>query len=214
VPIHGLVVRELNEIDVPFAAALHAGALPHGFFAELGDQFLAAYYRSFIDSPHATALVAALDGQLVGVLVGPLRPGAHRRWIMRQRGARLALIAAAALATRPTALRRFLATRVGRYGRVLARQGRVRARDRSGAPAVAVLTHVAVLPTWRGQGIGTALVERFVRVARAGGADEVHLVTLSGATGAEAFYRRLGWAPARSHRNADGALVTPFRLGP
>ncbi|HVM18486.1 MAG TPA: hypothetical protein VM307_00840, partial [Egibacteraceae bacterium] len=71
------VVRPMTHDDVDFAAALHEVALDHGFFGRLGRRFLAAYYESFVASPHAVAYVSESGEGLSGMLVGTVRNGAH-----------------------------------------------------------------------------------------------------------------------------------------
>jgi len=51
------------------------------------------------------------------------------------------------------------------------------------------LTSLFVLPQWRGQGVGTALVRKALRHAQALNVARLHLV----ATDCEMFYARLGW---------------------
>jgi predicted GNAT family N-acyltransferase len=51
---------------------------------------------------------------------------------------------------------------------------------------------VAVLPQYRGRGIGAAIMGELVRLARDAGLDEVHLNAQASATG---FYERLGFRP-------------------
>jgi hypothetical protein len=73
-------IRPLQPVDLPFAAALHAAALPHGFFARLGSPFLRVYYAGYLRSPYAVALVAERRGDVrepLGVLVGTLDTAAH-----------------------------------------------------------------------------------------------------------------------------------------
>jgi len=199
----------MEPVDVDFAAQLHATFFPDGFFARLGRAFLVRYYRSFLDSPTATAVVAERDGVLCGYLVGMLDPSAHRREALRRHGLRLALVALTALAVRPRLAKDFLRTRLRRYGRALLRQLRADPAQGggSGLAAPAVLSHVAVPESFRGAGVGTVLVEHFLASARAAGRESACLVTLSGDVGAGAFYTRLGWTPSGSRRTDDGASL-------
>jgi len=77
---------------------------------------------------------------------------------------------------------------------------------------VAVLTAVVVDPAARGSGAGAALVTEFVDVARAGGADRVDLVTLSGHDGAARFYEEMGWTRVGTHQDMDGHEVVTYRI--
>ena len=201
-------VRPLDGRDVEFCVALHRQALGHGFFVQLGDRFMHAYYRAFLESPHAVAIKAEVGGQAVGFLVGARRARAHRHWTLRHRGALLALLGVAGLIGHPRAAFRFAGTRLGRYARTWRRE---RADEPSQHSAVntdpAVLTHVAVVPGARRSGAGRRLVEAFADEALRAGAGRALLTTRADDAGAGSFYERLGWRRSGTHRTADGGEV-------
>ena len=180
--------------DVAFSAALHAEALPHGFFVDLGPGFLRAYHRTYLDSPYAVFKVASLKGHRIGFVAGAIDPARHRRWLFRRHGLRLAAIGTGALLVRPRVGLHFLRTRVQRYLAAWRRhRGQPGGRAAESTAAHAQLSHLATAPGARGVGAGAALVRAFVESARAGGADEVTLTTLRGPDGAGPFYRSQGW---------------------
>lgn len=204
----GAQTRPLQREDLDFCAALHAEAMEHGFFVQLGPRFLRAYYATFLDSPHAVAFAATVAEQPVGALVGILRPRAHARWVLRRRGPALALIGAAGMMLRHRAALRFARTRIPRYLRVW--------RRHRGAPATtqdspraepAVLSHVAVAPGARRVGAGRLLVRTFEREALRAGAERAILTTLEGPEGAGRFYAELGWLRSATHTTPDGRRV-------
>ena len=206
----GVRVRRLGAAEVDFAASLHSDALPHGFFASLGQHYLRAYYLTFLTSPHACALVAHIAGAPVGFVVGSLDPEAHRRYTIRRHGVRLALQGVRALVRNPRVGLDFLVTRLGRYTKGILRTFRPHlapttsgehppVRDRLG-----VLSHVAVLPEARGSGVGEALVDAFVNAARCAGVRRLELLTLADELGATGFYDGLGWR--RRGELVDGGL--------
>lgn len=203
-------IRKAEPSDLDFCAALHASTLPHGFFARLGHRFLRAYLATFVASPHAAALVATAQTSPVGMVVGILRPAAHSRWVLRERGVRLALLGGVALLARPLLLVRFVRTRLTRYRRALSRRRAAGTADGTRRPAV--LSHVAVAPGAAGLGLGGRLVDAFVGAAASAGCSEVLLVTLTGEEGAAGFYRSLGWVEQGSHNDFDGQPVTAFSL--
>lgn len=205
-----LVVRSCSSEDLPFAAALHAQALPHGFFTRLGERFLTAYYESFLASPHALAFVAATTARPVGVLVGTVRGRTHLRWVLRHRGWRLGWLGALALLTRPRQLAFFVRTRLLRYARGVLRNRRRRVGHAAEPPArhTATLSHVAVAHEARGAGAGAALVAAFASAARRAGCDEAALVTLADGRGAGPFYERLGWTRRRDLVDRDGRPIS------
>lgn len=214
-------VRPAMRPDLRAMAHLHAAALPHGFFADLGEGFLRTYLRGFVDGPHAAALVVEHEGAVAGFVVGPTTNDAHWGWVLRNHGVRLTVAGARALLRRPRLLAHFLRTRSGRYARAVLRRlrhadgdaaGRAPTDDAEAAgPVVAVLTHVAVADVLRGRGSGRALVDAFVAACAAACVDEVRLVTLSQG-GAGSFYTRMGWQALGERRGADGTLVQEFRV--
>lgn len=210
-------VGALRPDELEHAAALHAEALSAGFLVGLGHRFVMAYHRTFVDSPHAVAVAARLDGVLVGMLLGVTDPVAHRRWLRRHRALRLARMGTLALLARPRATVRFARTRMPRYWRALRGAerpgpGADEAAERD-VRAPAVLSHVAALRGARGLGIGEALVEAFLRSAGASGALRARLATVAGEDGAGGFYRRLGWELEATVVDADGRSVELFDLG-
>lgn len=206
----GLRIRDLVAADVDFAARLHADALPHGFFASLGEPYLRAYYRSFVSSPHACALVARLQDEPIGFVVGVFEPQAHRRFIIRRHGARLALRGGGALVRRPRLGVNFIFTRLGRYTKAITRTLRPRHaqpptdEQPCASSGLGVLSHVAVVPAERGSGVGELLVDVFVGAARRAGLLRIELLTLADELGATNFYDRLGWR--RMGELMDGEL--------
>ena len=205
-----VVVRPMRHRDQAFAAALHEAALPHGFFGRLGTGFLSAYHEAFLASPHAVAYVAETREGRAGYLVGTFGP--HSAWVLRNRWMKLVARGVLALLARPSELAFFLRTRTTSYLQRLAKAvaggtGEPRAQ-RTQPPAV--LTHVAVAPQARGQGVGEALVDAFLDAARNSGAAEACLVTLVGDQGAGEFYRRLGWELREVRQDRDGRSIEHF----
>jgi ribosomal protein S18 acetylase RimI-like enzyme len=219
-------IRPAGRADLAHTARLHEDELPEGFFARIGWRFLRAYHAAFARSPQATVLVAEdEDGRPRGMLVGTLDNAAHYRWTMRRQGLRLVAAGLRGLVTRPPLAAEFIRTRVGRYGRAVARQLRPGGAPGGASPAapaapdaskpgaaaakVAVLTHVAVAEDARGAGAGRRLVQGFVDRARSAGADEVRLITEADGHAAR-FYRSLGWRRRARRRASDGSEVEEY----
>jgi ribosomal protein S18 acetylase RimI-like enzyme len=204
----GAQTRPLAREDLDFCAVLHAEALAHGFFGQLGPRFLRAYYATFLDSPHAIAFAATVAGQPVGALVGILRPRAHARWVLRRRGPALALLGVGGMVLRPRAAFRFLRTRIARYARMWRRhRGAAAPTGPSPGGEPAVLSHVTVAPGARGVGVGRLLVRTFEHEAQRAGAERAFLTTLEGPEGAGGFYAELGWVRCATHTTPDGRRV-------
>lgn len=206
-------VRAARESDLRRIVRIHMDRLPHGFFVRLGPRYLRAYDRTFMGHDSAVALVAAVDGVVVGFLVGATDVHAHRRWVLSEHGRRLALVGAAAMLVRPTVAFEFLRTRLARYARALTRRPTPAAPSATSTEpsATAVLTHVAVDSAAAGRGAGTALVGAFVDAVRRSGGAHIELVTLTGEAGAADFYRRLGWRESGTS-SAGGSSFHRFVL--
>lgn len=207
----GREVRTLEASDAFATAALHARELPDGFFAQLGPRFLRAYHCSFVESPHAVALVACRDGGIEGFLLGVLAPGPHGAHVLRRCGFGLAWRAVLALLVRPRLLVLFLRTRLLRYARGIWR----RRRASPDVPPTAtghwaVLSHVAVDGAHRGAGAGAALVRSLHARVEAVGASGVVLLTAVNGPGT-AFYRGLGYVEEGQVVGADGQQWIRYR---
>ena len=173
--LHALVqVRTMRCSDLRFAAALHRQCLPHGLFPDLGIGFMARYLFTYATSPFGLALIAELDGNRIGFLVGSFDERSHRSHVVRQHGTYLAIRAATAMLLRPTVAWRFLRTRLARYAIGFARRRlgpSSAATSASPVSRTAVLAHVAVAPSSRGSGAGSGLVRSFLDRANATEAD-------------------------------------------
>jgi len=190
---------------------MHRAEFREGFFVRLGAPFLRRYYRTFLDGPLAAAVVCESDGRVCGYLVGVLDPPQHRRLLIHHHGPTLAISALAGLIWRPGLALHFLRTRVRRYLRALLKQCLSAAVDAEPA-RLAVLTYVAVDPSMRGQGMGSALVDRFREEAAAASRSAVCLVTVAGVGGAGDFYAAMGWEHVGDSRRSDGQWLERYRL--
>ena len=213
-PGDSIVIRSFTAGDVQAAARLHATQLPHGFFPKLGPRFLREYYRSFIASPFASAYVAGPSGQVEGLVVGVLQAREHKRWLLRRRAWRLALVGLASLLARPRMWTLFLRDRLPRYWHAF-RDWRSDGPVEDGAsgassPATATLAHIVTRAEVRGRGVGAALMERFVARAREAGVEVVRATTMDGPNGASGFYERNGWQRHLEATDWDNQRIVVF----
>ncbi|WP_435107112.1 GNAT family N-acetyltransferase [Nocardiopsis synnemataformans] len=212
-PPVSLRVMELS--DVPVAVHLHRTNLPTGFFVELGDRFLSRYYRTFLTSPAAVALVAEVEGRAVGFLVGSTDEAVHHRHVIDLSRWDLARAGVTALLFRPELTARFMRTRARRY-----LKGIRRAPERAttsqegprGTVRAGVLSHIVVDSTLRRGGVGAVLVKGFASIARVHGVKRLSLYTSHDNHAAQRFYQRLGWQSHPWQTDIDGKSWTPFTL--
>ena len=214
-PGDSIVIRSFTAGDVQAAARLHAAQLPHGFFPRLGPRFLREYYRSFIASPFACAFVAGPSGQVEGLVVGVLQPREHKRWLLRRRALRLALVGLVSLLMRPRMWTLFLRDRLPRYWQAVRdwrSAGPVEdGKGGSSSPPTATLAHIVIRAEVRGRGVGKALTERFVAQAREAGVEVVRATTMDGPAGATGFYERHGWQRHLEATDWDNQRIVVFR---
>ena len=230
------MIRPMSDADVPFAAREHLECFPEGFFARLGSRFLRGYYRSFLGSEDACALVAHDGKQPVGYLVGMTLPAKHRDHVLRIHRARLAFLGGTALLARPKLLVEFLRLRARHYWLKVVTPVRLGTPDgiagnaaedscacrdsecrleagvqdpRAQGSGSAVLAHVAVTTRFRERGIGEALVTEFLRHAGKAGCERVLLVTASEGRAAR-YYRRRRWTAVGERQTPDGRSLTEY----
>lgn len=221
-----LRVRSMTSADLRRTARWHRDLLPHAFFTSLGTGFVRRWHLSYLDSPHAIALIAErtdmLPAQPVAFLIGSSDQRAHTAHTLTHHRSALAARAIMGMSMRPGVLVRFVRTRLGRYLRRLAsaspHQDRMPSRhdghSASGAGGrpvepLAVVTAIAVEPRLRGTGVGRRLLEAFEAEAARHGTRRAELVTRADSA-AEVFYDQCGWSRLPVRRNRDGAPTTPF----
>ena len=204
--------RLMELTDVPFAVDLHRTVLPRGFFVDLGPRFLSAYYRSYLTSPAAIGLVAVIDGQRAGYLVGTIDRDAHYRHVVRSDRWRLAILGAMSLIVRPHLAVRFARTRLTRYVRGVRRFAREpQIVVTTHGQCHGVLSHVAVTPTHRRMAAGRTLTEAFADVARSSGSICADVLTRADNVAARTMYETLGWSLNTEQTDVDGHEWATYR---
>ena len=206
-----VTLRSMARRDIAFVANEHRAAFPENVMGRLGGHFLRRYYATFLDTPHAVATVAEINGRTCGYLVGILDTGAHRKLLLRRHGARLVAAAVGGSVRHPRLasglLKRRMSLRLQRLRRLNDTS------STSSAPmSVAVLSHVATVEPMRGVGVGRALVSDFVETSRASDVDRILLATLDGADGAGQFYARQGWHLQARRQTFDGRWIRIYDL--
>ncbi len=213
VPVTRHCVRVMELDDVSFAVRLHREVLPHGFFVELGPRFLAEYYRSYLTSPAAIALVAVADANPVGFAVGTVDRDAHYRHVVRSDRVRLAAFGVVGLVVHPRQAVRFVRTRAGRYLRGIHRFSAAPDPDEcAGRLCRGVLSHLAVSPAFAGRGFGGQLVDSFTDVICAAGAPRADVATRSDNVAARCLYEGRSWCVFSELVDVAGHHWTTYRL--
>jgi ribosomal protein S18 acetylase RimI-like enzyme len=204
-----VLIRRMGLNDLEFVVDEHLAHFPDNVFGQMGHRFLVEYYRTFLDGPHAEAVVAVARGSRVGFLVGVLDVHEHRQLVRRFHFRRLAWYGVTALASRPRMaiglMRRRAAVRLA-AARRRASAG-YRTRDH-----IAVLSHVAVRPEAQGLGLGTSMILQFMEHAAIAGATTASVATRAGTSGAGGLYERLGWRLTTERDTFDGRRIALYDL--
>jgi ribosomal protein S18 acetylase RimI-like enzyme len=187
-----MVLRSGTEADAAVAAAFHAGQISEGFLTILGPRFLRRLYRRIAIAPGSFLLVVEEDATTVGVLAGSADLAALYRAFLWRDGA------AAAFACGPRLLRSWR---------------RVVETLRHGSGGVgrgAELLAIAVNPAVRRRGVGTLLVEGFLREISRRKQDAAYVVVAASNDAAVAVYQRAGFRTAMRfelHRGTESLLM-------
>lgn len=171
-------IRRALPGDAPALARLHRTGLPDAFLSALGERFLRRLYRAMASDRDAFALVAVSGGAVVGFVSGTLSGRRFYRRFLLRHGV-IALMASLPALVRPGTLKRV--REIGGY-----------AEGPSGLPE-AELTSAAILPGWRGQGLGTALYDAGLRLLMERGAPAVRGRVLVTNEGGNRVLARLGF---------------------
>jgi ribosomal protein S18 acetylase RimI-like enzyme len=208
-PARQVLIRRMGLADLEFVVDEHLAHFPDNVFGQMGRRFLTEYYRTFLDGPHADAMVTVVEGSRVGYLVGVLDVREHRRLVRKFHFRRLAWQAAAALARRPRMAASLVRRRISVRLTALGSRGRATGTASEG---VAVLSHVAVRAEARGLGLGTSMILQFVERAQDSGARTVSVATRAGEAGAGELYLQLGWKLTRERDTFDGRRIALYDL--
>ncbi|HVC69234.1 MAG TPA: GNAT family N-acetyltransferase [Acidimicrobiales bacterium] len=230
-----VTVRPLHQGDVKISSRLHRDVLDMEFLARCGNGFIRCYHRAWVDSVHGIALAAVDgDGNVVGVLLGALRPDRHFRTIVRHHGHALAFWLLVRAMSSPRFAKELLSTRAVRYVRGLIRmldtllRRHVRADHLSpggiiGAdaidtsspsawvPVIGEVTHVMVREDAQGHGVGRALLDEARNTGHHAGLDELVLVTPPDLAAGE-FYEHLGWERVGELTSRSGEEFIRYHL--
>jgi ribosomal protein S18 acetylase RimI-like enzyme len=172
--------------DLPQIVRLHGAAFPRHFLTQLGEAFLAQYYRFVLEHGCGVLLAAKLDGRnIAGFVSGFLDPPAFYSRMRKKRWA-LAATLIRPLVQNPRLLRWLLHDRRRVIGTAHAAKGQQH---------VAELSSLAVHPHLEGRGLGSRLVEHFTARAKQMGAHSVYLLTdAQHNERVSRFYERLGFS--------------------
>jgi len=212
-----VTVRPMARQDIIKLVPLHQAILDDEFIVQFGGKFLCRYYRAFIDSPYAVALVAFdnQSEQYIGALLGTIRPALHYRFLTKRYGIGFAMDLFLRCVARPKLGYSLVQTRLKRYIkgviRSLIRTKAVPSAVQIPPEQVADITHLFVDTTTQGKGVGRRLVDKYEYYAVREGVTQIDLVTSSEEHGAGRFYEKLGWSLADKITSQSGETFLLYR---
>src|SRR5215211_5663034 len=207
-------IRAMRSGEAGQAAEWHQEEFPDGFYVRLGPRFLTTYYRGYVRSPYAVALVAVTsEDEIAGYLAGTVDETKHSRWMLWRYGIVLALVGFMCLVRQPALCREFVRSRALWYLRRVVRIAVGAVRQAPGGKS-GELTYLVCSQTFRGRGIGTRLVTTFDRQAAIAGTRRLILVTTAGDQRVRGFYESLGWQSAGTRWTREGRELASFESVP
>ncbi len=161
-------IRRATSLDVGQILDVHFAAFPRFPATMLGDAFLRTLYASFIEDRRGICFVAEADSRVVGFVVGAIQPQFFFRKLLVKKGALFLWSILKPLIRHPGLV-------ISRAAMALFYRGE-KPEAISGDTAV-LLSSMAVMPDFSGQGIGASLVRAFCGECRQQGMDVVYLTT-------------------------------------
>jgi GNAT superfamily N-acetyltransferase len=195
--IYKIETKHVDEV-----VQVHMCSFPGFFLSFLGPKFLREFYNSFLYDSMGIGFVAedVETGDVLGVIVGPLVPDGYFKRLLKRRWWAFCLASVTAVLKRPSIIKRlFLAL----FYRGQSPPG----------PQRALLSSVAVSPQVQGQGIGKALVKRWVDEVKRQGSSGCYLTTDAHDNDKiNRFYQQLGWKIESTYETPEGRIMHRYIL--
>ena len=194
-----MTIREMKAEDIEQIVALHMRAFQAFFLTFLGPKFLSEIYLAFASDPTVAAFVAEDEqGRIVGAVAGPLEPSGYFGRLLKRRWWAFCLASVKAVLRHPTIIPR------------LFRAVFYRGESPKGPPR-ALLSCIMVDPQTQRQGLGRALVERWVKSVQKQGIRGCFLLTdAEGNDAINRFYARCGWRIESTLTRPQGRVMNRY----
>jgi len=191
---------KLQRSEVACAALLHSQAFPTFFLSSLGPRFLTEFYRAFTCDAQAVSTVVKSENRIIGVAVGTVQPQGFYKRLLKRRWPWFVIFSFPAVARQPAIALRLL--------RAVSYRG-----DPPAGPERALLSSIALAPSFRGQGLGKLLLRAWAQEAARQGAVGAYLTTDAVRNDAvNKFYRSCGWTIESSYRTHEGRLMNRYMI--
>lgn len=176
-------VIKIEERHLADIVTIHIKAFPTFFLTFLGPRFLKEFYKSFIYDQAGIGFVAIdnVTGNVLGAVVGPFTPQGYFKRLLKKRWYVFCLASISSVLKKPIIIKRLF--------RAIFYRG-----EAPTGPQRALLSSIAISPQVQGQGIGHALVKRWIQeVAHRGGSGCFLTTDAENNNSVNRFYQKLGW---------------------
>ena len=181
----------MTAADVDAVVDVHARAFPEYLLTHMGREYLRHYYAAFLSHSKHYAMVAEIDGRVVGFVAGTAAIERLNARVYRPRIG-VALTVAIRFIADPV-LRKYLLSKREHFTKLL----RVLARRKTSRVAVSKIAErllsIGVSPDSQRMGVAQALVSGFNKRLNADGIGTVGLSVRHDNASGIAFYERTGW---------------------
>ncbi len=195
-------IVEINRKNTSEVVNIHMRAFPGFFLTFLGPRFLKEFYDSFTYDAAGIGFVAedGETGKILGVIVGPLVPDGYFKRLLKKRWWAFCLASTIAILKKPVIIKRLF--------RALFYRG-----DAPEGPQRSLLSSIVVSPDVQNQGIGKALVEKWVHQVQQRGSAGCFLTTdAHNNDKVNHFYQKLGWKIESTYTTPEGRLMNRYIL--
>ena len=197
-------VRDMKLAEVKIVVKIHLKSFPNFFLTSLGPAFLSELFTATIADPDGIGLVAELNAQPVGYVIGTVNPNGFYVRLARRRWLQFCLASLPALLKKPLIFRRLL---------------RALSISNKKLPAAdcATLMSICTDPDYQGRGTGKSLTQAFLAKAFSCGAGSVNLTTDAvNNDNVNQFYRSMGFKLIRTFLTPEGRSMNEYwvQFGP
>jgi len=195
-------IVKINKRHISQIVEVHIEAFPNFFLTFLGPKFLREFYKSFLYDSAGIGFVAedSESGQVLGVIVGPLVPDGYFKRLLKKRWWAFCIASVMAVLKRPVIIKRLF--------RALFYRGEAPSGQQR-----ALLSSVAVSPQVQGQGVGQALVKKWVEEVERCGCSGCYLTTdAHNNDKINRFYQKLGWQVESTYTTPEGRVMNRYVL--
>jgi len=195
-----LVVTTATHFDINNIVKAHLSAFKGFFLPDLGRGFLRKYYTYVLNYKFGILLVGIYKNTLVGFVAGFINPANFYKELRRKKLS-LAISILPAIIRKPDRIRRLL---------VNFKRTKSLSEDSAKNKTVAELSSIGVNPGEK-KGIGTQLINAFIRRAEELGASSVRLTTDTyGNDAVNIFYKKHGFVLLRTFEAQPGRWLNEY----